>query len=101
MDILDLKDCGPENNRGFRYVFVTIDNFSKFGWTVTLKIRNAQLIKESLENIPISSKRLPNLLEGDRDRGFYNNIFQDFLNKNNIEQYSRNKSYGAVFAPHD
>ena len=29
---------------------------------------------------------------------FYNNIFQDFLNKNNIKLYSRNTSYGAVFA---
>ena len=29
---------------------------------------------------------------------FYNNIFQDFLNKNNIKLYSRNSSYGAVFA---
>ena len=46
----------------------------------------------------ISSKRSPNLLEGDRDKGFYNNIFQDFLHKNNIKLYSRNSSYGAVFA---
>ena len=29
---------------------------------------------------------------------FYNNIFQDYLNKNNIKLYSRNNSYGAVFA---
>ena len=36
-DKLDLKDYGPENNRGFRYVLVMIDNFSKFGWTVPLK----------------------------------------------------------------
>ena len=46
----------------------------------------------------ISSKRKPNLLERDRDRGFYNNSFQDFLNKVNIKLYSRNSSYGAVFA---
>ena len=46
----------------------------------------------------ISSKRKPNFLEGDRDRGFYNIIFQDFLNKNNIKLYSRSSSYGAVFA---
>ena len=31
LDILDLKDCGPENNRGYRYVLVVIDNFSNFG----------------------------------------------------------------------
>ena len=37
LDILDLKDYGPENNRGYRYVLVIIDNFSKFGWTIPLK----------------------------------------------------------------
>ena len=98
LDILDLKDYGPENNRGYRYVLVTIDNFSKFGWTVPLKNKNAQTIKDSFENILISSKRKPNLIESDRGKEFYNNIFQDFLNKNNIRLYSRNSSYGAVFA---
>ena len=46
----------------------------------------------------INSKRSPNLIETDRGKEFYNNIFQDFLNKNNIKLYSRNSSYGAVFA---
>ena len=98
LDILDLKDYGPENNRGYRYVLVTIDNFSKYGWRVSLKNKNAQTIKNSFENILISSKRKPNLIETDRDKGFYNNIFQDFFNKNDIQLYSRNSSYGAVFA---
>ena len=98
LDILDLKDYGPENNRGYRYVLVTIDNFSKFGWTIPLKNKNAQTIKDSFENILINSKRSPNLVETDRGKEFYNNIFQDFLNKNNIKLYSRNTSLGAVFA---
>ena len=98
LDILDLKDYGPKNNRGYRYVLVTIDNFSKFGWTIPLKNKNAQTVKDSFENILISSKRKPNLIESDRGKEFYNNIFQDFLNKNNIKHYSRNSSYGAVFA---
>ena len=46
----------------------------------------------------LSSKRSPNLIETDRGKEFYNNIFQDFLNKNDIKLYSRNSSYGAVFA---
>ena len=98
LDILDLKDYGPENNRGYRYVLVVIDNFSKFGCTIPLKNKNAQTIKVSFENILISSKRSPNLIETERGKEFYNNIFQDFLNKNNIKLYSRNSSYGAVFA---
>ena len=98
LDILDLKDYGPENNRNYRYVLVIVDNFSKYGWTIALKNKKAQTIKDSVENILINSKRSPNLLEADRDRGFYNNIFQDFLNENNIKLYSRNSSFGAVFA---
>ena len=98
LDILDLKDYGPENNRGYRYVLVVIDNFRKYGWTIPLKTKNAQTIKDSFENILINSKRKPNLIETDRGKEFYNNIFQDFLNKNNIKHYSRNSSYGAVFA---
>ena len=97
LDILDLKDYGPENNRGYRYVLVIKDNFSKYGWTSPLKNKNAQTIKDSFENILISSKRKPELIETDRGKEFYNNIFQDFLNKNNIKLYSRNSSYGAVF----
>ena len=98
LDILDLKDYGPENNRGYRYVLVVIDNFSKYGWTSPLKNKNAQTIKDSFENILTSSKRSPNLIETDRGKEFYNKIFQEFLNKNNIKLYSRNSSYGAVFA---
>ena len=50
---------------------------------------------DSFENIII---RKPNLIESDRGKEFYNNIFQDFLNKNNIKLYSRNSSFGSVFA---
>ena len=47
LDILDLKDYGPENKRNYRYVLVVLDNFSKFGWTIPLKNKNAQTIKDS------------------------------------------------------
>ena len=68
LDILDLKDFGPENNRNYRYVSVIIDNFSKSGWTIPLKNKNAITVKDSFENILISSKRKPNLIESDRQR---------------------------------
>ena len=98
LDILDLKDYGPENNRGYRNVLVTIDNFSKYGWIIPIKNKNSLTIKDSFEKILISSKRRPSLIESDRGKEFYNNIFQDFLNKNDIKLYSRNSSDGAVFA---
>ena len=43
------------------------------------------------------SKRKPNFFESDRGREFYDNIFQDSLNKNNFKLYSRKTFVGAVF----
>ena len=97
LGISDLKDYGPENNRGYRYVLVIIDIFSKFGWTVPLKEINAITVKDTFEIILINSKK-PNLIETDRGKEFSNNIFRDFLNKNNITHYSRNSELGAVLA---
>ena len=98
LDILDLEDYGPENNRGYRYVLVVIDNVSKFAWPVPLKIKNAQIIKDSYENFLINSKRKPNLIGSDRGKKFFNNTFQNFLNNNHIKHYSRISSFGSVFA---
>ena len=47
LDILDLKDYGPENTRGYRYICILIDKFSKFGWTIPLEIENARTTKIS------------------------------------------------------
>ena len=94
-DILDLKNYGPENNRGYRYVLVIIDKLSKFGWTVTLKNKNAQTLKDSFESIIISSKRKPGLIETDSVKELNNILIRDFLNKNNIKIYCGNTSIGA------
>ena len=69
LEILDLEDYGPENNRNYRYVLVVIDNFSQFGWAVPLKINNGQTIKDSFENIITSSKRKTNFIRNRQRQG--------------------------------
>ena len=81
LDISDLKDYGPENNRIDRYVLVIIDNFSKFVWTTPLENKNPQTKKDSFENILISSKSKRNLIETDRGKKFYKKTFQAFPKK--------------------
>ena len=56
LELLDLKYCGPENNRGQIFVLVVIDNFSKFDWTAPLKTKNDQTITNSFEKKPIILK---------------------------------------------
>ena len=94
------KNYGSEKYRGHRYVLVTIDNLSKFVWTVLLKNRNAQTKKDCFETFLKKSKRKPILIESDRGKENYNNIFESFLDKNNIKHYSINSSLGAAFAEH-
>ena len=62
-----------------------IDNFSKFGWTVALKNKNAHTIKDSFGNNLLTSRRKPNLFETDRGTEFHIIIFQNFLNNSNIK----------------
>ena len=85
LDILNFKNYGPENKRRYKYVLVVIDNFSKFGWTITLKNKNALTIKDSFENILKNSERMNSkqLLEPDVCEEFVNKIFPDLLNKDN------------------
>ena len=50
-DLLDMIDSDPKNYKGYRYVFVVIDKFSKFGWTIPLKNKQAQSITDAFSQI--------------------------------------------------
>ena len=93
-----MKSYAPENKRGYRYVLVVIDNFSELGWTLILKYKNSQKVKDSSEKILINSKRSPNLVETQRGKELLSEAFTDFLNEIINKVYSRSASSGAVFA---
>ena len=93
-----MNDYGIKNNKGYRYILVVIDNFSKFGWTIPLKNKYAQSITDAFSQIIKTSKRKPNLLETDDGKEYVSKIFNELLNNHNIKRYSRNTALGAVFA---
>ena len=97
-DLLDMNDYGIKNNKGYRYILVVVDNFSKFGWTIPLKNKYAQSITDAFSEIIKTSRRKPNLLETDDGKEYVKQIFSEFLNNHNIKRYSRNTALGAVFA---
>ena len=37
IDLVDMVDYKISNNKGFRYIFIKIDNFSKDSWAIPLK----------------------------------------------------------------
>ena len=97
-DLLDMNDYGIKNKKGYRYILVVIDNFSKFGWTIPLKNKYAQSITDAFSQIIKTSRRKPNVLETDDGKEYVNKIFNEFLNNNKIKRYSRYTDKGAVFA---
>ena len=60
-----MNDFGIKNNKGYRYILVMIDIFSKFGWTIPLKNNYAHSITDAFSQIIKTSRRKPNLLETD------------------------------------
>ena len=87
LDIIDLKDYGPENNRGYRYIFAIINNFSKSGCTIPFKNKNAQGIKDAFEKNLKSSTKNPKLEESDDGSGFVNKKFTNLSNTNNNKHF--------------
>ena len=75
LDISDWKDYGPENNRGYRYVLVVTENFSKKGWTIPLKNESTQTKTDSFQNVITTSKRKPILIGTDRGKIFFQQYF--------------------------
>ena len=43
IDLADFSDYKTSNNKGYRYAFVLIDNFSKFLWAIPLKTNIVKL----------------------------------------------------------
>ena len=93
-----MVDYKISNNKGYRYIFIVIDNFSKHLWAVPLKNKYSQTITNEFSNILSTSKRKPLKIESDRGTEFYNKIFQNFLKIKNIHHYSRFTDKGPSIA---
>ena len=98
IDLTDMIDYKISNNKAYRYIFIIIDNFSKYLWAIPLKNKYGQTITNEFSNILTTSKRKPFKLESDRGAEFYNSSFQNFLKVKNIHHYSHFTDKGPSIA---
>ena len=98
VDLADMIDYKISNNKGYRYIFVIIDNFSKYLWGIPLKNKYSQTITNEFSKILTTSKRKPLKIEPDRGTEIYKSIFQNFLKSKNINHYSRFTDKGPSIA---
>ena len=98
IDLADKIDFKISNNKGYRYKFILIDNFSNYLWAIPFKNKHCQTITNEFSNILTTSKRKPLKLERDRASEFYNSIFQNFLKRKILHHYSRFTDKGPSIA---
>ena len=89
IDLADMIDYKIPNNNVYGYIFIVIDNFSKYLWAVPLKNKYGQTITIEFSIILRTSQRSPIKLESDRGSEWYNSIFQIFFRNKIIQHYSR------------
>ena len=66
IDLAGMIDYKISNNKECRYIFIIIDNFSKYLWAIPLKNKCSETITNEFSNILTTSKRKPIKIESDR-----------------------------------
>ena len=74
-------------NKGFRYLLMVLDVFSKYGWIVPLKDKKGETVVEAFKSI-FKEGRKPQYLWTDKGKEYYNKHVKELLDKNGITLYS-------------
>ena len=56
IDLADIVDYKISNNKGFRFMFIIIDNFSIYFWTIPLENKHSKKITDEFSNTLSTSK---------------------------------------------
>jgi len=89
-DLIDMQTHSRQN-KGFKFILIVIDTFTKYVWIEALKNKTAKECTNGMFNI--LKKAHPKLLQTDNGTEFYNNEFQDLMKKYKIKHYS---SYSVI-----
>ena len=74
-------------NKGYRYLLMVLDVFSKYGWIVPLKDKKGETVTEAFKLI-FKEGRKPQYLWVDKGKEFYNKHLKELLENHNIQMYS-------------
>ena len=85
-------------NKGFRFLLCVIDIYSKYAWVVPLKDKKVVSIVNAFQSILKKSNRKPNKIWVDRCSEFYDRSMKSWLEKDDIEMYSRYNEGKSVVA---
>jgi hypothetical protein len=87
----DLVEMIPyaKENKGYRYILVVIDVFSKYVWALPVKSKSGPDVTSAMSKIFTMSKtRIPRNVQTDLGKEFYNKSFKLLMDRYNINHYS-------------
>ena len=94
-DLLDLQRFARKN-KGFRYLMVCVDLFSKYLWLIPLKSKSAAAASQGLEKLFTQVK--PSFLWSDKGTEYVNKLVDKILKKENIKLYHTHNEGKSVIA---
>jgi len=77
-------------NKGYRYLLIVIDTFSKQAWAVAIKNKTGDSVTKSMKSIFDDVQRKRKNLQRDDGKEFFNKTFQNLMKLNHINHYSTN-----------
>lgn len=85
----DLVEMIPyaHENKGYKYILVVINGFSKFIWTVPIKTKTGVEVTKEMSKI-LKPPNIPKNLQTDDGKEFFNKHFTELMKKLKINHYS-------------
>lgn len=88
---IDLVEVIPfaRNNKGYKYLLIVIDTFSKYAWIKKLKNKTGPEVTNAMQQIlKENPNRCPRNIQSDHGKEFYNSHFDTLMKQHNINHYS-------------
>jgi len=101
LELLHVDLCGPTritSRGGKKYVFVILDDYSRFTWTLLLALKD-ELFKKFLVLLKEFEKRVGHLLvtlRSDHGKEFENSSFIDYCNEHGVDH-----NFSALITPQE
>ena len=85
-DLVDMSSYSKENDN-VKYMLTCIDVFSKYAWIRVLKTKTGTEVARAFDSI-LKEGRVPQKIQTDRGKEFFNKDFQKVLSKHNIHHFA-------------
>ena len=85
-DLVDMQSYSG-SNKGFKYILMIIDAFSKYGCAIPLKTKTGPEVMKAFRDL-WETQKPPQKLWTHKGKEFYNKSMKDLLEKNNVQLYS-------------